>query len=56
MGFGRKLHFIPWGADQIFTDDPGPLQTLVVPKSFKAMGRLCRRLWELPDIREATGA
>ncbi len=47
----RKLHFIPWGADQIFVD-PGPLQAVAVPKSFKAAGVLCRRLWELPEIRE----
>lgn len=47
----RKLHFIPWGADALF-EDPGPLQTAVVPKSFKAMGVLCQRLWELPEMRD----
>jgi hypothetical protein len=46
----HKLHFIPWGPDSIFVD-PGPLQTKVVPKSFKAQGLLARRLWELPDVR-----
>lgn len=46
-----KLHFIPWGPDSVFAD-PGPLQTKVVPKSFKAEGMLARRLWELPEIRE----
>ena len=47
----RKLHFIPWGADSLF-EDPGPLQVAVVPKSFKAMGVLCQRLWEVPEIRD----
>jgi spore coat protein H len=47
----RKLHFIPWGADDLFAD-PGPLQTAAVPKSFKAMGVLCQRLWEVPEIRD----
>jgi hypothetical protein len=46
----KKLHFIPWGPDSVFAD-PGPLQPAVVPKSFKAMGILSRRLWELPDMR-----
>lgn len=45
-----KVHFIPWGPDSVFAD-PGPLQPAVVPKSFKAMGVLSRRLWELPEIR-----
>ena len=45
-----KLHFIPWGPDSIFAD-PGPLQPAVVPKSFKAMGILSQRLWELPEMR-----
>jgi spore coat protein H len=47
----RKLHFIPWGADALF-EDPGPLHIVPVPKSFKAMGVLCQRLWELPEIRD----
>jgi|CXWK01.1.fsa_nt_gi hypothetical protein len=29
---------------------------MVVPKSFKAMGLLCKRLWELPEIRFAVWA
>jgi acetyl esterase/lipase len=45
-----RLNFIPWGADAIFAD-PGPLQTKVVPKSFKAEGLLAQRLWEIPAIR-----
>jgi hypothetical protein len=45
-----KLHFIPWGPDSVF-EDPGPLQTKLVPKSFKAEGLLARRLWELPEVR-----
>lgn len=47
----EKLHFIPWGADSVFAD-PGPLRTTVVPRSFKAAGVLCQRLWELPEVRE----
>ena len=46
----RRMHFIPWGADEVF-EDPGPLQFRKVPKSFKAEGVLARRLWELPEIR-----
>ena len=46
----HKMHFIPWGPDSIFVD-PGPLQTKVVPKSFKAQGLLARRLWLLPEVR-----
>jgi hypothetical protein len=47
----KKLHFIPWGADDLFAD-PGPLQFKMVPKSFKAEGILSRRLWEVPAIHE----
>ena len=47
----KKLHFIPWGADEVF-EDPGPLEFKIVPKSFKAEGILSRRLWELPAIQE----
>jgi len=46
----RKLHFIPWGADSVF-EDPGPFINWPVPKSVKARGLLCRRLWESPEIR-----
>jgi hypothetical protein len=46
-----RIHFIPWGADDLFAD-PGPLQFKVVPKSYKAEGLLTRRLWELPEVRE----
>jgi hypothetical protein len=46
----HKMHFVPWGPDSIFLD-PGPLQTKVVPKSFKAQGLLARRLWESPEVR-----
>lgn len=47
----KKLHFIPWGPDSVFAD-PGPLQPAVVPKSFKAMGLLSRKLWEVPEARD----
>jgi hypothetical protein len=47
----RKLRFIPWGPDSVFVD-PGPLQVGPAPKSFKAVGLLARRLWELPEISE----
>jgi hypothetical protein len=46
-----RIHFLPWGADDLFAD-PGPLQTKVVPKSFKAEGLLARRLWEVAEVRE----
>jgi hypothetical protein len=46
-----RIHFIPWGADDLFAD-PGPLQFKKVPKSFKAEGLLARRLWELPEVRD----
>jgi hypothetical protein len=45
-----KIFFIPWGADSAF-DDPGFLPESV-PKSVKAAGYLCQRLWELPEIQE----
>jgi len=47
----QKFHFLPWGPDSAFTD-PGPFLTLKpVPKSIKAAGVFCRRLWELPEIQ-----
>ena len=46
-----QLHFIPWGADAAFRD-PSPYITYPVPKSVKAKGLLCQRLWELPEIRD----
>jgi len=46
----QKLHFLPWGPDSVFTD-PGPFIAMPVPKSVKAVGLLCKRLWELPEIR-----
>ncbi len=46
----RKLTFFPWGPDSVFRD-PGPLASGPLPKSVKAAGILCRRLWELPEIR-----
>lgn len=45
------FYFIPWGADAVF-NDPGPFIFQPVPKSIKAMGLLCRRLWEIPAIRD----
>lgn len=47
----KLFYFIPWGADDIFTD-PGPIFTQPVPKSFKAAGLLTGRLWKLPAVRE----
>ena len=47
----RKLTFFPWGPDSVF-QDPGPLAASgPLPKSVKAAGILCRRLWELPEMR-----
>ena len=43
--------FTPWGPDSAFAD-PGPFVHVPVPKSFKARGYLCERLWELPEVRE----
>lgn len=45
-----KFTFIPWGADSVF-DDPGPFFSHPVPKSVKAKGVICQKLWELPEIR-----
>lgn len=42
--------FIPWGPDSAFWD-PGPFLPAGLPKSFKARGFLCQRLWELPEVR-----
>lgn len=50
-GDSGRLHFIPWGADSIFLD-PGPFISKPVPKSVKAVGVLCRKLWSLPEVRE----
>jgi spore coat protein CotH len=43
--------FTPWGPDSAFSD-PGPFISEPVPKSFKARGQLCKRLWELPEVRD----
>lgn len=45
------FYFIPWGPDSAFSD-PGPFIHVPVPRSFKARGFLCERLWELPQVRE----
>ena len=45
------FYFTPWGPDSAFSD-PGPFIHVPVPKSFKARGYLCERLWELPEVRE----
>lgn len=45
-----RFYFTPWGPDSAFSD-PGPLINVSVPKSFKATGYLCERLWELPEVR-----
>ncbi len=45
------FYFTPWGPDSAFWD-PGPFIHVPVPKSFKARGYLCERLWELPEVRE----
>lgn len=45
-----KFFFIPWGADGAFVDRQ--YDGVRAPKSVKAAGYLCRRLWELPVIRE----
>jgi spore coat protein H len=48
-GSGR-FHFIPWGADSAFKSTPsGGRYTL--PQSVMVRGVLCRRLWQLPEIR-----
>jgi len=44
------FYFIPWGPDSAFWD-PGPFLPAGLPKSFKARGQLCQRLWELPEVR-----
>ena len=44
------FYFTPWGPDSAFSD-PGPFVHVPVPKSFKARGYLCERLWELPEVR-----
>jgi spore coat protein CotH len=45
------FYFTPWGPDSAFAD-PGPFIHIPVPKSFKARGYLCERLWQLPEVRE----
>ena len=45
-----RFYFTPWGPDSAFWD-PGPFLQPGLPKSFKARGRLCKRLWELPAVR-----
>ena len=44
------FYFTPWGPDSAFSD-PGPFIPAPVPKSFKARGYLCERLWALPEVR-----
>ena len=45
-----RLYFVPWGTDSIFWD-PGPFIQQPVPKSFKAVGALCARLWKIPEVQ-----
>ncbi len=45
-----RFYFTPWGPDSAFWD-PGPFLQPGLPKSFKARGHLCKRLWELPQVR-----
>ena len=45
------FYFTPWGPDSAFWD-PGPFLPAGLPKSFKARGHLCQRLWEVPEVRE----
>lgn len=44
------FYFLPWGPDSAFWD-PGPFLPAGLPKSFKARGHLCQRLWEVPEVR-----
>jgi spore coat protein CotH len=44
------LHFLPWGADSVFTSR-GMFQR-GGPQSVKARGRLASRLYQIPEIRE----
>jgi spore coat protein CotH len=46
-----KFQWLPWGADTAFRDR-GAYLPATVPKSVRAVGHLCLRLWELPEIRE----
>lgn len=44
-----RLSLIPWGADSVLRDrQRGPVEA---PRSLLANGRICSRLWELPEIR-----
>jgi hypothetical protein len=45
-----RFYFTPWGPDSAFWD-PGPFLKPGLPKSVKARGRLCKRLWELAPVR-----
>jgi spore coat protein CotH len=45
-----RLHFLPWGADSVFTSR-GMFQR-GGPQSVKARGRLASRLYQVPEIRE----
>lgn len=45
-----RFHFIVWGTDSNFRVHRR-YTGLTVPKSVRARGELCRRLWELPEIR-----
>jgi spore coat protein CotH len=47
----ERFYFLPWGPDSAFWD-PGPFLSEGLPKSFKARGKLCQRLWEVPEVRE----
>ncbi|MBT5708697.1 MAG: hypothetical protein HOI66_20465 [Verrucomicrobia bacterium] len=45
-----RLHFLPWGADSVFTSR-GMFQR-GGPQSVKTRGRLASRLYQVPEIRE----
>ena len=45
-----RFYFIPWGADSVF-QDPGPFILEPVPKSVKAVGAVCARLWQIPEVQ-----
>jgi hypothetical protein len=44
-----KFSWFPWGADMAFEPNLGRTPIF---KSVSVEGRLCRRLWEVPEIRE----
>ncbi|HIG31801.1 MAG TPA: hypothetical protein EYQ50_29905 [Verrucomicrobiales bacterium] len=47
-----KIHFIPWGADALFTNESWVRSTVGLPRSVKTRGVIANRLWSYKNVRK----